>query len=390
MKLSKKHLSLIFSLCSFAVFLFIFRAIIHRSVSTDIQSHASHLLYYLKHNLLPTPPLYYLVLHMVSGFSDNLWSVYRASIFILAISTTLKFWVSSRIFFINTKQEHNIYSSVLVLIILSCLMFVTPILYDFKGKIFLLGRLGTTIWHNSTHIFAMPFVMLLFHESWKFIENPQISRKSIFYMMLWGVLQVLIKPSFLFAFAPAFPLVLLIKYGLKSKKLWLGVGVVATLCVLIFIEYYVIYKLDFYAQIYNIPKSGIGISPFRVWGHYSKNVPLDALVSLLFPLVCLLFCLKGLKQNYFLQYGFFLALFAIAIFILVIETGRRTLHGNFGWQMLMCNYVLFFVCTLVAYKRIKEWGYMHIKSILLIVVFMCHSLSGVLYVHKMLTIRNFF
>ncbi len=390
MKLSKKHLLLICSMGSFVVFAFIFRAIIHKHVSTDIQAHASHLLYYLNYNLLPTPPLYYLSLHIVSGFSRELWTVYQASMFLLAISTTLKFWVSSRMFFSNTKESHNIYSSILVLIILSCLMFVTPILYDFKGKTMLLGRLGTTIWHNSTHIFAMPFVMLLFHESWKFIENSQVSRKNILYIMLWGILQILIKPSFLFAFAPAFPLVLLIKYGLNSKKLWLGAGIVAILCVLIFIEYYVIYKLDFYAQIYNIPKSGIGISPFRVWGHYSKNLPLDALVSLLFPLVCLLLCLKGLKQNYFLQYGFFLAFFAIAIFILVIETGRRTLHGNFGWQMLMCNYVLFFVCTLVVYKKIKEWGYMHIKSILLIVVFMCHTLSGFVYIHKILTLKNYF
>ena len=74
----------------------------------------------------------------------------------------------------------------------------------------------------------------------------------------------------------------------------------------------------------------------------------------------------------------------MAVFSFVYETGSRELHGNFGWQATICNYLLHLV-VLVAFLRLKfadpELGW---RDYLLIGVFMLEVMLGIAYVAKVM------
>jgi hypothetical protein len=390
MKVLKNKWLWIFGGISLCLAIYIFKTIIDKSISTDIQTHTRHLLACVDQRIVPTPPLYFTMLFILGGFSFNIALLNQIAIYLLSVFVCLKFFttyyvVSDRL---EAQSEQSSFKLLLGVVIL-CLLFVAPIYYELGGRMYL-GRLGINVWHNSTTIVAMPFVILLFRESLKFIENEHISKRNIIYIFLLAFIQILIKPSFLFAYAPTFPLMLLFKDGIRHPKFWWSVGIVASICVFIFVEYYVIYQLDTFGKVYKQSKSGLEIKPFKVWSHYSKNIWLDATVSIFFPLIFTLLTIKDLKHNTSLQFAIVLFIFAILVAILIVERGNRALHGNLFWQVIMTNYLLFLVCIISVFKKMKKWARWNVKSILLTVAFMCHTISGVLYVHKILIARSYF
>ena len=390
MKFLKNKWLLVFGGTTLCLAIYIFWTIIDKSISTDIQAHSKHLVKCVDKRIIPTPPLYFTMLFVLGRFTLNIALLNQAAVYLLAAFVCLKFFTSYYVMSDHLKASSKPpRQNLLFYLVILCLLFVAPIYYEFGGRMYL-GRLGTNVWHNSTTIVAMPFVILLFHESLKFIENKHISKRNIIYIFLLAFIQILIKPSFLFAYAPAFPLLLLFKYGIRHPKFWWSVGIVAGICVFIFAEYYVIYQLDTFGKAHNQSKSGLEIKPFKVWSHYSKNMWLDATVSIFFPLLFILLTIKDLKHNTSLLFAIGLSVFAILVAIFIAEEGRRALHGNLFWQVIMTNYLLFLVCIISAFKKMKQWGYMHIKSLLLIGAFMCHTISGVLYVHKILTTGSYF
>lgn len=390
MKLSTNKTVFIFGGIALGIAIYIFWTIIDQSISTDIQAHSKHLAKCVEMRIVPNPPMYFTLLFVLSRFTVNLAVLNQTAVYLLSAFVCFKFFTSYYVFVDQLKAHASRYSFNLVssLILLS-LLFVAPVYYDFGGRMYL-GRLGINVWHNSTTIVAMPFVILLFNESLKFIQNEQVSKRNIIYIFSLAFIQILIKPSFLFAYAPAFPLLLLIKYGIRHPKFWWSVGIVTGLCVFIFAEYYVIYQLDTFGKAHNQPKSGLEINPFKVWSHYSKNMGLDATVSLFFPLVFILLTIKDLKHNTPLQFTVWLSVFAILVAIFIAEEGSRALHGNLFWQVIMTNYLLFLVCIISSLKKMKDWGYTHIKSLILMGAFMCHVISGILYVNKILTTGSYF
>jgi hypothetical protein len=76
-------------------------------------------------------------------------------------------------------------------------------------------------------------------------------------------------------------------------------------------------------------------------------------------------------------------LVAVIIYVLLTETGGREMHGNFGWQTIICNYILFF-CTWILFLHILvRKNAIETKDKLIIGSFLVHVFFGMVFLLKL-------
>jgi hypothetical protein len=154
------------------------------------------------------------------------------------------------------------------------------------------------------------------------------------------------------------------------------------------LEYVAIYQLGAYG--YGKPgESGITIAPFVWWKLYATNIPVTILISTAFPLVYLAFYWKRVISLPFLYYAYLLWAVGIAILSLLSETGPRESHGNFQWQAVVANYILFFAVTTDFVKTVIENQKLNLADKVIAAVFIMHLLSGWLYLVKTVLRGNY-
>ncbi|SMG23582.1 hypothetical protein SAMN05661096_01399 [Marivirga sericea] len=385
----KKKEKTSFILILFSSFL-IFSFIIKSNISTDIQSHSKMIVSLLEAGSFPVPPLYYALIFFISGFSTNLGALNLAAVLVLSASVTYKF-ILSYYFSLNNLQYDTKKSNNSIILILSLsLIFSAPIFYDIVTKGMYLGKLATNVWHNSTTILAMPFVILIFRDSLEFIKHSQPSKNLIVKVLIFGGTLILIKPSFLFALIPIFPLVVLLKTKKINKKVLIAFSISLILGIGIIYEYYLIYELDVYNSLSKDEEGGIVVSPFYFFNLYSKNIVVDAFVSLALPLSYCLLYPSDILKSYKLKYSIFLFLFSLFIGIVFTETGKRADHGNLTWQIVMSNYILFLVTLTLLYEKIQLYGASKWRNSFLLFVVFLHTASGFFYLFKILYFKSYF
>lgn len=96
---------------------------------------------------------------------------------------------------------------------------------------------------------------------------------------------------------------------------------------------------------------------------------------------------QKLKSSIYFQCSILAFAIAFLIAILIHETGVRMYHGNFFWQLIIANYILFLVTGSFLWKEIMES--IHSKKImaspkllLVVVCYLAHLGSGFLYIFK--------
>lgn len=374
---------LIVLLCSFLIF----KGILDYEIPTDMQAHIYILRRYLSQGMFPVPPLYYLLIYTLSGFNANIFWLNQVSILLLSMAVLAKYLFSFR--YLKTQLQQYKTSDLELVLLSSSLLLLFPVWYDWIHFRMYLGKLATNVWHNSTTILLMPFVVLLFQASLNFIKEEKPTYRQSIWIITLCVVQVLIKPSFLFVFVPIFPLFVLLRSGIYHTKTWLSVGIAGFIFLMILIEYYIIYQLNTLKIIYQGDTAGIGFAFLKVIKAHSANLPADMLASMFFPLVyaCLFF--KTLLRELTIRYSIALFLLACLIGFCLVETGERLEHGNFMWQIFITNYLLFMAIAVDSIKKIKILGYQHYKSILLIISYLLHLLSGIVYLWKLFYFQNF-
>jgi hypothetical protein len=82
-----------------------------------------------------------------------------------------------------------------------------------------LSKFVPLVWHNSTTILLFPFAILLFWKQLKMLDTKnEISAKEIAVINILVVLNLLIKPSFIFAYAPVTFMFLMNKKAFQNVK----------------------------------------------------------------------------------------------------------------------------------------------------------------------------
>jgi len=380
----------------FVVFLAIFIAIANY-LATDIPDHIQSIVrvnsgeaYYSPHFL------FFFIVNFFSFFSSNISLMLFVTAVLLSLASVGKYLISKEIISeLHLGLEHQYKVNVVKIISFALLFcFAIPDFYNFffLEKMYL-GRTPSVVWHNSTIIAVFPFSVLLFWKQYKLLENEFTSwfNKDIWIVILLIILNILIKPSFVFVFIPVTAVLVLKDFKVQDYKKYvirllpLVIGGVLILAQYISIYYYQIGS-------FQAEKSSLTIaSPFELLRHFVPGwyVPIAFLFSFAFPIATIV-CYKEILKFKPFKYAFYLTVAGILLSALVVETGPRRFHGNLAWQNVICAYLL--MLTTVTYLIPKLWikNRFSKKNILLWSLFIVHFLSGVLYLIKIYFTKSYY
>jgi len=364
-------------ICLFFIYIFI---IIHTSDnSNDMKGHAffakemseGKILYAGNFILYGLINIFSFCLSSIFSLFISSNAIYKLSLCILlAMATTYKFCLIYN--HIECGVKKKCFIAALSLLFVAAI----PIPSLFTTGYWYLGNYMPNVWHNSTTILLFPFAIILFDISIKQIE--EYSRRRNIYILIFIFLNIFIKPSYFFVWVCIYPLFVICRYGLTKKFLSYMIPVIVGI-VLLFIQYYYIYFIT-------DDSSGVIIKPFKVYANFAslKMMPFNFLFSLLYPILYFVLNFKRLCKNtvfLFAQSGLFVS---IVIFMLFSETGRRESHGNFGWQIIICTWLCFYITLSdwLKMKKIHRYHYHHRSQIILkisLVLYIFHVIFGILY-----------
>jgi len=377
---------------TFLIFIFsvvLFYLIINLSFS-DIKDHLKHVVN-INNDSSTYPPnfLYYFLANLFSGFTNNFQLLTFSAIFILALSVTFKYEVTKYIIrdFSNQKSI-VITNNQIILFALSLLFFFSiPDHYSLLHlKHLYSSRFPPQVWHNSTTIFVFPFALLLFWKQYKFMTFNFINKKKqLLIISLLIIINVFIKPSFLFVFIPITGLFILNNFwkkGIKTMFIYALPSIIGG--GLILLSYILIYHLQTGSM--HSQNSGIYISaPFEIFFLWIPKwyLPISLLMSFIFPIIFFMLYTNFIKDK-LVKYGLSILFLSILISAFIMEEGPRRTHGNFIWQNYIAVYIIELITTLFFISIYFLKNQNKIKLKVLKIIFALHILSGIAYIMKII------
>jgi len=356
-------------------------------ISTDIAIHAQFIKSYADgHIPFQVNFLYYFTVYSISFFSSDLTIILFVSIYVLALITFYKYYIVKKIILSEIEifnQSQFITSSLAAFLLVFCFSLPSILILD---NIYYLSNFPANIWHNSTVIFVMPFVVLLFWNSIKQISDYKYSRTFIIVFLI--AINIVIKPSFIFVYIIAYPLLIFLKYKF-TRSFWINLIPVIVAIVFVIIQFYFI----FISSTNNTNESSVKIDLFNVLYHWTRSthwyqilfITLSTILSsYLFPIVLLIRNKNLLKQDMVL-FAVLCSTISILIFYVLSETGSREFDGNFIWQTFICSFLMFFVCVIQLLKLIFTTETRFKAYKIEIIIFLLHFISGIYYFYRMIS-----
>ena len=346
------------------------------------------------------PPafLLYFVINIFSFFSTSSIGLSFATIIVLSFSIVFKYILTKNIIRSYTTISAPNFERLnsLIPFVAFCLLFIfaIPDYYTaFVLKKYYLGRVVPNVWHNSTIIFLMPFALLLFWQQYKILisNSNHNQKKQIIVLTILVIINLFIKPSFFFVYAPITILFLLFKFKFSRSFFVYSIPIVIG-CVILITQYVLIYIFQYgYLQ---EGESHVEISkPFELWANYipMRYIPLSLLISFILPILYYIFYINDLMGLKTLDaYAILLTLLGLLISIFFIEEGPRRPHGNFFWQNVVCSYIMSLVIVLQMIKKINIIKTINWKLKTLFVIFLLQFLSGIFYIGRFFYTNSYY
>lgn len=246
-----------------------------------------------------------------------------------------------------------------------------------------LGQGSPTIWHNPTYYAIKPFALMTVG------LYINLDRDSFENTRKWVVFSVLIlvgvvmKPVFFQCFFPAVVVVFLLRTFVGSKlsarALVAFIPSIALGCIIAFVLFV---KQGGGAE----GGGGIALSFFGGWSAYSPNAFVSTILLLAFPL----FAMAVNRKEYLSIRGSKFIVFVTLVvawleYMLIVETGDRASHGNFGWAICLAAFIAW-VYGMISFakntiKRDRPWVVLVVGWILVV----WHFVSGCCYVYYLFT-----
>ncbi|WP_020532745.1 hypothetical protein [Flexithrix dorotheae] len=304
----------------------------------DFTAHVNQTIQFLETGYWRPNFLYYFLIASLSLFSTSPAKLYMATTLVMALSIAFKYYVTEKVLSDLSTKTNQVTNVILPLCFI--FLFSLPVAYNH----WYFGQLPPNVWHNSTTIFLMPFAILLFWNSWKFAQTGL--NKFFYFTLLFSLINILIKPSFVFCFIIIYPLWLWWKTGF-SNRLLKGIIIVVISIFLILSQYAILYFYPESKEALSGNTGGVKVTLFHVWGKYSENIFISFLLSIPFPIAVLSKYHKAAFKSDLFLYALGLFLAGIMIFSVLTETGAREFHGNFMWQTVVCNYLFYLSCLVI-------------------------------------------
>ncbi len=238
---------------------------------------------------------------------------------------------------------------------LSCaLLLLGPMYLPWYNPNIYLGQGTPNVWHNPTTICVRPFALatflLIIHLLKKGEEQKECRRKEFTILAVMLVCCNLAKPSFMQGLIPGLGLYFVLKLVRQRGKnlmFYLKMAAAFVPCVLLLaIQWVISFQSSPSAE------GGIAISLFEVMKRYSPNILISTVLGMAFPLYVMIGRWKTVRKKPELQ---LLGCTVFAAYLeqsLLMETGYRKYHGNFGWAYL----VFMFLTYVFSLREFLLWN----------------------------------
>lgn len=281
------------------------------------------------------------------------------------------------------------------------LMFlVGPIYIPWYNEWVFRGQDSPNVWHNPTHFMVKPFAFIAFIliiwivnkvKEYNYQKNISLSKASILAIVL--VFANLAKPSFTQILYPALVVWMLwLLWESKGKALKMGVQL-ACACL-----------PGFFLLIYQFTSTfgdssdggGMKIAFMEYWRMSSPNVAISILLVISFPLVILCLAIYEKVGQEDLRLAWLMFLVGAVEKAMLIETGSRAAHGNFGWGYSLGCFFIWWVAVkyylLLFWRKDiskKSWRFKEVFFCVTSVILILHLIGGVFYLYQLVTIPGF-
>lgn len=340
----------------------------------DIIAHNQILSEAIQDNKFIVPPLYYYGVWLVGQILFLDPSYKFGALIILVGSTAWKYVLTLDILSKEIREANQpILPSALVSL---GLMFLFPLILPFlEGSHWYLGKFTPTIWHNSTSVLVLPMCMMMYFEARKWLQSA--GSISFGLVLLWGLLVLLTKPSFLFVFIPAFPVAWILYNRSFARGFWHTLLISSLLMIGVWIEKSLIYQESVFGDWFysNSESAKIGVMPFHVFRSLSDSEIWDVVSSFLFVGISITLLWPELKVQPEFWWNILMLLGGMFLYFTFVETGNRILDGNFYWQIPISLFLLhlLLISQLVRSKISKG------QKNILWTIFALQVISGIAY-----------
>lgn len=383
-RLLTKYSSIIGALIyGIALFLLLYKIVFIQNIDTDIQAHASFVKTTISENVFFSNFIFVFLTRLFSLYSHNYNHILLGLVILISTAGAFKFYIVRTI--INSKQIFSIGVIFLTFLIL--------LYYPFFGNIFnqsfFYGLLRPNIYHNSTMLIVLPFVLVLHIMALKIINLNKISTTELVFSSVLFIAIAFIKVSYLLTLFPTF--VLFYFWKILKDKIRVNISVIIFIG-LIFISISSTFLLVYIFNVNNKitgHNSQLIFAPMQYWNQNTNNLLKTIVLSLSYPVVYLFLNVKKFKQ---LEINFALITFIISLLISIClcETGHFFNHGNLTWQVHICAFILIVYCVKHNVNSISNIESLMKYNIIIPLVFLViHAFMGIKYIKWILVVNSY-
>lgn len=293
-----------------------------------------------------------------------------------ALSAAAVLWFSLRLI----SKESN---PALPLMVAVVLLFVTALwLPIFNDQVYL-GQGSPTIWHNPTYFAIKPFALITTGLFIMLSRDSFKSRKGCIWLSALIFVGVIMKPIFFQCFFPA----VIAVYAIR-KLTGAGMSFRAILVFLpsVIIGIIIVFLMFFYSSGGGNGDGGIALSFFGGWSKYTSNQWVSMLLLFAFPIYAVAVNWKAFlnPRSDWLVLPM-MVIFGWLEYMVLVETGTRASHGNFGWAICIAVFLLWVygLCAFANNTIQRDRPVIVLVVGWLLVAW--HFVSGLYYVYYLLT-----
>jgi hypothetical protein len=292
---------------------------------------------------------FYGLVYLLSGLDCNYRHLLLIGLPVLGLAWGGTVYLSARmsgeLLAPSESTDDRTQSKVLLVAVLSCFIFPLPVSFSS----YLPGLLPANVYHNSTIICSFPFAVWAFVLGLKRLRTAnQADWQADYKLTAILCIGLIFKPSYAFAFIPAYSLLYAYQVRFKLGALWrLALPV---LPVLLLIGAQLWWTSTHQDSNMDTHESHVSIAFPAGWRTYVPQFTVGRMfacfiTSFALPILAYLARPQWLARLSH-QFALLSIATAMAVFMLFYETGERAIHGNFVWQVIASNHVLHWVILL--------------------------------------------
>ena len=267
------------------------------------------------------------------------------------------------------------------------LTLVAPVMvFVFWDKLFYLGYIGLATYHNPTIRLLQPVALLSFLCAVRVFAPKTNSWKVVLWSIFLVILSALIKPNYLLCILPALGLMAVIRLIWKKPIDWrlLIAGFLVPGALILLVQALLTYYLP------GNDTSSIQFNPLGVMSGYSGYLLPKFFLSILFPLVVLIFNFRRVVRDNTLMLAWVGYLASVPQMYLLAESGSRFAQGNFLWGAQIMSLILFVASARFLWREELAPGkFPKREKTVVLIIYAAHFLAGIAYYVSLMILAGY-